>query len=142
MPEMTIEASYPRPTDTGTDRGIDVDWTLALPRTEEKWWAWHDEDAARWSDGEDEFDATADAEHRCAAWVAGESDDGPEPVTIEGEVTLLPRPDGDGYGAWGEPAHWISGDALCQLMRLPLDEFHCALRAIEQACATAIEEEM
>lgn len=41
------------------------------------WWVWHDADASRWSHGEDPDEATRDAERRCAAWVAGESDDGP-----------------------------------------------------------------
>lgn len=52
--------------------------TAATARTEERWWAWHDADPDRWSPGEDAAEATADAERRCAAWVAGESDDGPE----------------------------------------------------------------
>ena len=86
---MTCEASYARPTDTGTERGVDVDWTLTL------------------SDGRE----------------------------IEGEATLLPREDGSGYGAWGEPAHWISGDALRALMTLPERDCAAALRAIEAACA-------
>lgn len=47
-------------------------------RTEEQWWTWHDADQANWSPGEDPDEATADAEARCAAWVAGESDDGPK----------------------------------------------------------------
>jgi hypothetical protein len=42
------------------------------------WWAWHDADPSRWSPGEDPSEATADAEARCAAWMRGESDDGPE----------------------------------------------------------------
>ena len=48
-----------------------------MSRTEDAWWAWHDADADRWSPGDDPHEATADAERRCAAWVAGESDDGP-----------------------------------------------------------------
>lgn len=40
-------------------------------RTSEAWWAWHDQDSIRWSQ------STSEAEERCAAWVAGESDDGP-----------------------------------------------------------------
>lgn len=40
-------------------------------RTEDKWWEWHDRDASRWS-------SFRWAEKRCAAWVRGESDDGPE----------------------------------------------------------------
>jgi hypothetical protein len=41
-------------------------------RTDDQWWAWHDADAERHSAELDE------AERRCAAWVAGASDDGPE----------------------------------------------------------------
>jgi hypothetical protein len=41
-------------------------------RTTDQWWAWHDADAERHSAELDE------AERRCAAWVAGASDDGPE----------------------------------------------------------------
>jgi hypothetical protein len=38
---------------------------------ETAWWTWHDADADRW-------DATlGEAEERCAAWISGESDDGP-----------------------------------------------------------------
>lgn len=50
---------------------------IAPERSMDAWWAWHDADADRWSGGEGDA-ATADAERRCAAWVAGESDDGPE----------------------------------------------------------------
>ena len=35
------------------------------------WWSWHDADGAR-NDG-----SMASAMRRCAAWVRGESDDGP-----------------------------------------------------------------
>ena len=35
------------------------------------WWVWHDMVFGRYS-------STADAEAACAAWVAGESDEGPE----------------------------------------------------------------
>lgn len=42
------------------------------------WWAWHDADQSRWSPGEDPGEATANAEARCAAWMRGESDDGPD----------------------------------------------------------------
>lgn len=42
------------------------------------WWAWHDADPSRWSPGEGPDEATADAEERCAAWVRGDSTDGPE----------------------------------------------------------------
>ena len=41
-------------------------------RTPDAWWAWHDANQSHWS---------ADVEHaeaRCAAWLIGESDDGPE----------------------------------------------------------------
>jgi hypothetical protein len=37
---------------------------------ETAWWDWHDEDCSRWSSMEE-------AEERCAAWVRGDSDDGP-----------------------------------------------------------------
>lgn len=43
-----------------------------VSRTEDAWWAWHDQDASRWSQ------ATGEAEERCRAWVAGETSDGPE----------------------------------------------------------------
>ena len=51
---------------------------IETERTEDAWWTWHDADYSRLSPGEDPEEATADAEARCAAWVAGESDDGPE----------------------------------------------------------------
>jgi hypothetical protein len=41
-------------------------------RAESRWWEWYATDAATTSDTLDE------AEMRCAAWVAGDSDDGPE----------------------------------------------------------------
>lgn len=41
-------------------------------RTDAAWWDWHDADSSRWSAD------TATAEDRCAAWVEGTSDDGPE----------------------------------------------------------------
>ena len=41
-------------------------------RKPSEWWAWHDEDQARWSATEEE------AEDRCAAWTRGESGDGPD----------------------------------------------------------------
>jgi len=44
---------------------------LTVPRTADMWWAWHDQDSSRWSTD------VSDAEQRCAAWVAGESNDGP-----------------------------------------------------------------
>jgi hypothetical protein len=46
-------------------------------RTEAQWWAWHDADDNHWSPGEDPDEATAEAQERCAAWVSGDSDDGP-----------------------------------------------------------------
>lgn len=46
-------------------------------RTEDQWWQWHDEDASRWSE------STEKAEDRCAKWVAGESDDGPNDTLSE-----------------------------------------------------------
>ena len=48
-------------------------------RTEDQWWAWHDADAERWSADH------AAAEQRCAAWVAGESDDGPAATEAEAQ---------------------------------------------------------
>lgn len=51
-------------------------------RTADAWWAWHDQDQLRHEsdDGtlEGVYAAVRRAEARCAAWVAGESDDGPE----------------------------------------------------------------
>jgi hypothetical protein len=61
---------------TSTDRGVEVANKRGA-RTEDAWWAWHDADASRWSPGENEHEATSDAERRCEAWVSGESDDGP-----------------------------------------------------------------
>jgi len=52
-------------------------------RTERAWWAWHDADASRWSPGEDADEATRDAARRCAAWIAGDSSDGPYPHEAE-----------------------------------------------------------
>lgn len=49
-----------------------------VARTEDAWWAWHDADSSRWSPGEDPDAETADAEKRAAAWVAGQSNDGPD----------------------------------------------------------------
>lgn len=46
-------------------------------RTEEMWWAWHDANSANWSGGEDADEALKEAEERCKAWVAKESNDGP-----------------------------------------------------------------
>ena len=43
----------------------------AIERTAESWWAWHDADCDRHSVD------MSEAEARCAAWVAGDSDDGP-----------------------------------------------------------------
>lgn len=54
-----------------------IRFTHGSRRTTDAWWAWHDRDSSRWSGGEDPNEATAEAERRCAAWVAGESDDGP-----------------------------------------------------------------
>lgn len=48
-----------------------------MTRTADQWWAWHDQDSSRWSPGNQD-EATAAAEARCAAWIAGGSDDGPE----------------------------------------------------------------
>lgn len=45
-----------------------------VARTAEAWWSWHDADNDRVSA------SVSDAEARCAAWVAGESTDGPEVV--------------------------------------------------------------
>lgn len=64
------------------DRGEDVhlvdddgEWIVhPAKRTNDAWWAWHDADQARWSQDVEE------AETRCAAWVAGESNDGPDAV--------------------------------------------------------------
>lgn len=46
--------------------------SLSAHRTPEAWWLWHDASYDRCSDSVDE------AEARCAAWVAGESDYGPD----------------------------------------------------------------
>lgn len=52
-------------------------------RLELAWWAWHDADADRWSA------STEEAEERCAAWVRGESDDGPPPVDPEDDAACI-----------------------------------------------------
>lgn len=52
----------------------------AVAELEAMWWKWHDADSSRWSGGEDPIAATAEAERRCAVWVAGDSDDGPDAV--------------------------------------------------------------
>jgi hypothetical protein len=59
----------------------------AMERTEEMWWRWHDADASMWSGGEDPEEATREAEARCAAWVRGESHDGPAPMATETKMT-------------------------------------------------------
>lgn len=45
---------------------------MTATRTADAWWTWHDAHQSRWSASDDE------AEARCAAWVAGTSDDGPD----------------------------------------------------------------
>lgn len=65
-------ARTPRPNDSSRDGNI-----YDPRRTDVAWWAWHDADATRWSLGAPDK-ATEDAERRCAAWIARESDDGPE----------------------------------------------------------------
>lgn len=127
-----------------------------MTRTETQWWAWHDADQSRWSQ------TTEVAESRCSAWVAGQSEDGPEPVTIDvyhvaagdtgaggwdcdvtygdvdGEATLLPS-EHDGHPAsWGQPDHWLSAELL---RALPEDDGdrRAAMQAIETACREAIE---
>lgn len=67
------------------DNGLDLPYFLiqiseretVVNRTAEQWWAWHDLDPKRWSPYAHE------AEGRCAAWVAGESDDGPQDLQKE-----------------------------------------------------------
>ena len=51
-----------------------------MARTTDQWWAWHDADSARWSA------STEEAEARCAEWVAGKSEDGPEDVSAAAAV--------------------------------------------------------
>ena len=50
------------------------EWPAAAAQGEpaDAWWAWHDQDSSRASATMEE------AEERCAAWVAGTSDDGPD----------------------------------------------------------------
>lgn len=60
---------------------------VSAARTADAWWAWHDADADRWS-----ADQSA-AEARCAAWVAGTSDDGPSCVRVGDVVETEPDPD-------------------------------------------------
>jgi hypothetical protein len=55
---------------------------------------------------------------------------------IKGECTLLPHEDGrPGYGAWGQPDHWIDGRTLARLRALPDATYRDVLTAIEDACA-------
>lgn len=54
----------------------------------DRWWAWHDQDASRAS-------ATmAEADRRCAAWVAGESDDGPDREDVVEVEIAMDTPNG------------------------------------------------
>lgn len=77
--------------------GIDLDELrvqAGTPRSEEAWWSWHDADQSRWSS------STEEAEQRCAAWVAGESDDGPD-VGDDHDTGRIESIDGDmAYVAW------------------------------------------
>jgi len=50
----------------------------ATGRSADAWWAWHDADPSRHSPGETPTEGTETAERRCAAWLRGASDDGPE----------------------------------------------------------------
>jgi hypothetical protein len=54
----------------------------------------------------------------------------------EGEVTLLPHEDGSrGYGAWGEPNHWVDGRTITRIRDLASDDYTTVLDAIEAATA-------
>jgi hypothetical protein len=59
-------------------------------------------------------------------------------LSIVGEVTLIKNKLGY-WSAWGDPDHWVSGEALNQLMILPDKKFTEVLNAIEAAAAEAIE---
>ena len=56
---------------------------------------------------------------------------------VDGEVTLLPAEDGvGGYGSWGSPDHWVSGDLLVYIRTL--DDAETVLRDLaDQAGAEA-----
>jgi len=56
----------------------DPDTLPAAGRDADAWWAWHDADPSRHSPGETPTEGTEAAERRCAAWLRGESTDGPE----------------------------------------------------------------
>ncbi len=60
---------------------LSVEEVEAGSRTPDAWWQWHDADSSRHSASVEE------AEARCAAWVSGTSDDGPEEAS-EPESTL------------------------------------------------------
>lgn len=64
--------------------------TAAPTRTADAWWRWHDADYSRHSATMEE------AEERCRAWVAGESDEGPEAEECEHESEIPPN----GHGAF------------------------------------------
>lgn len=64
----------------------------------------------------------------------------PSGDVLDGEVTLLLRENGRGWGAWGSmPDHWVSGALLARLKQLEDDAFTEALNEIEAAAAAVIE---
>lgn len=132
MSKIHVAASVATETAMGVRGGKDVDVTVTLPRTAARWWVWHDQDSSRASA------SMSEAETRCGAWVADDSDDGPEDVTIEGEVTLVPAQDGSPtYEAYGmDPNAWISAPLLSALSdALDGEAFSDALREIRAAAA-------
>jgi hypothetical protein len=61
----------------------DPDTLPAAGRDADAWWAWHDADPSRRSPGETPTEGTEAAERRCAAWLRGESTDGPDPADLD-----------------------------------------------------------
>ena len=138
MHSFLVDATHPRPTDTGVERAVDVDVTITMPRTARAWWAWHDRTPEADRDGgRPSYQSTEDAKTACLRWVAGESDEGPG-TEVDGEVTLLPAADGrPGYGAWGQPDHWVSAGLLRALEALSEETRRRALSEIEAAASAA-----
>jgi hypothetical protein len=63
----------------------------------------------------------------------------PDGSVVTGEVTLLPRENGQpGLTSWGDPGNWISSGLLAALKRLDGADFSDALDAIEAAAQSAV----
>lgn len=62
-----------------------------------------------------------------------------EGVKIEGEVTLVPRDCGGGYGTWGLVDNWLDGRTLGRLRWLSDRDFRDVLSEISASCSEAYE---